>query len=73
MLHRSQEAVNYFDKALELNPNHVDAWNNKGVALANLGKHEEAIVYYDKALVIKPGDFGILVNKHNALSALGKA
>ena len=34
--------------------NNVDAWNNKGVALDNLGRYQEAIEYYDKALEIDP-------------------
>ncbi len=30
------------------------AWNNKGIALKDLGKYEEAIQAYDKAIEIKP-------------------
>jgi tetratricopeptide (TPR) repeat protein len=29
-------------------PNYVHAWNNKGIALSDLGKYEEPIYYYDK-------------------------
>ena len=32
------------------------AWNNKGLALADLGRYEEAIICYDKALEIDPED-----------------
>jgi Flp pilus assembly protein TadD len=39
---------------LEINPNDADAWNNKGLALDNLGKSTEAIEYYNKALQIDP-------------------
>jgi tetratricopeptide (TPR) repeat protein len=29
-------------------------WNNKGVALVDLGRYEEAITSFDKALVMDP-------------------
>jgi uncharacterized protein YjbI with pentapeptide repeats len=48
------EAIEYYDKALEINPNYADALNGKGNALRNKGKYNEAIEYYDKALEINP-------------------
>ena len=27
-----------YDKAIQLNPNYTAAWNNKGIALRNLGR-----------------------------------
>ena len=41
-------------KLLKIDPNHVNALNNKGLALNNLGKYEEAIDWFDKALEIDP-------------------
>ena len=32
-----------YDKALQIDSNYLDAWNNKGSALNNLGKYEKAI------------------------------
>ena len=32
-----------FDKALQIDSNYLDAWNNKGWAFYNLGKYEKAI------------------------------
>jgi Flp pilus assembly protein TadD len=37
---------------LAIDPRNVDALNNKGVALDNLGNHTGAIVYFDKVLAI---------------------
>ena len=56
-----QEAIECFDKVLEINPNHADALfdkagtlNNMGVALQKQGKYQEAMNYYNKALKIIP-------------------
>ena len=32
-----------FEKALQIDSNYIDVWNNKGIALQNLGKYEKAI------------------------------
>ena len=32
-----------YEKALQIDSNYLDAWNNKGIALNNLGKYEKAI------------------------------
>ena len=36
-----EEAITWYDKALVDNSNYLDALNNKGYALDNLGKYEE--------------------------------
>ena len=48
------EAIQYYDKALAIDPSYVNALNNKGLALDNLQRYDEAIQYYDKALAIDP-------------------
>ncbi len=48
------EAIPYFDKALEINPNYKEAWLYKGLSLDDLGRYSEAITYYDKAISIDP-------------------
>lgn len=37
---------------LELNPDKPRVWNNKGSALANLGRFEEALICFDRAIAI---------------------
>ncbi len=71
-LRRHQEAIGWYDKALEIDPNYVDALNNKGVALGNLGKYEEVITCNDKILKIDPNYVDALNNKGVALGNLGK-
>ncbi|MEM2487740.1 MAG: tetratricopeptide repeat protein [Thermoproteota archaeon] len=49
-------AVKIFGRATQLNPNFVEAWYNKGLALYRLGRLEEALKCYDKAIRINPND-----------------
>lgn len=67
-----EEAISYFDKVLEIEPNHVDALNNIGAILITLGKHNEAISYFDRVLEIEPNHVGSLSNKGSALGSLGE-
>ena len=67
-----EEAIKWFDKALAIDPNQVDALNNKGFALDSLGQHDEAIKWFHKALAIDPNDYGALNGKDAALAQLGK-
>ena len=47
-----EQAIQYYDKALERDPNNIDTLYNKGSALFFLGKYEDAIQQYDKILEI---------------------
>src|SRR5688500_1600655 len=42
-LGKYEEAIRYFDKALEINPNYIEVRHTKANALFKLGKYEEAI------------------------------
>ncbi|HEY7571948.1 MAG TPA: tetratricopeptide repeat protein [Nitrososphaeraceae archaeon] len=64
-------ALQYYDKALSINPNDTTTLNNKGHYLYNLGNYTQAILYYDKALSIDPNDTTTLSNKGDALDSLG--
>ena len=43
-----------YDRAITLNPILADAYNNRGTAKRNLGRHEEALVDYDRAITLNP-------------------
>ena len=42
-------------RALQLDPDYAEAYNNLGVALANQGRFDEAIEQFSAALKIYPG------------------
>ena len=49
-----ETAVRDISKAIELNPNLAEAYNNRGLAYNNLGKYNEAIIDLDKAIELNP-------------------
>ena len=71
-LGRPGEAIEFYGKALEINPRFAETWTNKGNALEKLGKFEQAMECHDKALEINPRLDAAWTNKGNALSELGK-
>ena len=62
-----EEAMTFFDKALELEPNNVAALYQKANALSALEKYDEAIQYYEKVLNIEPENQNAAISLHNAL------
>ena len=47
------EAIQVYDKVIEINPKFAEVWYNKGTALRHLGKDDEASVCDDKAAALK--------------------
>lgn len=52
------EAVQAFDKAIEINPGNAVGWYLKGAALDRQGEFDEALGAVDKAIKINPQDSG---------------
>jgi tetratricopeptide (TPR) repeat protein len=51
-----EEALEYFENALALNPNDPDILNKKGVVLRSLGRYDEAIECFNRSLEMLPRD-----------------
>jgi len=49
-----QDAQNYYQKVLRINPNHLGAHNNLGVLFKGLGEPKKAKECYEKAIEINP-------------------
>ena len=69
-LGRATEALESYDRALALEPGHVDTLNNRGNALLRLGRAAEALASYGQALALAPGSSEAANNHGNALVAL---
>ena len=61
-----QEAAKSLRLAIRLDPNHPDAHNNLGNALAEMGKLDEAIEAYRRAIALHPEE-AIAAGSHNNL------
>src|SRR3989344_5784415 len=49
-----EKSIASFDKAIELDPNDAQAYNNRGFAKNKLGQYEQAIADFDKAIELNP-------------------
>jgi tetratricopeptide (TPR) repeat protein len=65
-----EEALQYYDKVLAIDPSSVNALNSKGLALDHLQRYDEAVQTFDKALAIDPSSVNALNNKGLALDHL---
>ena len=62
-LGRDEEALQAYDKAIELNPDDSDSWHRKSIELDKLGRYEEARQAYDQAIELNPNDFDTWLSK----------
>ncbi|HEU4824266.1 MAG TPA: tetratricopeptide repeat protein [Nitrososphaeraceae archaeon] len=69
---KEEEAIQCYEKALEMIPNFAYAWNGKGLALDVLARYEEAIQCYEKALEIDPNYAPAWNNKGLTFEHLGR-
>ena len=44
----------FYEKAIDLNPNFADAYNNIGIVLLEMGQFDDAIKFYEKAIDLNP-------------------
>jgi tetratricopeptide (TPR) repeat protein len=65
-----QEAVIWYNKTLEIDPDSVYDLAGKENALDSLGRYEDAIIWFDKALEIEPNNELILNDKGFAITNL---
>ena len=65
------QAIEYYDKAIELNPQHTGAYNNRGLAKVDSGDLQGAIADYGKAIELNPQLVEAYNNRGNAKSDSG--
>jgi tetratricopeptide (TPR) repeat protein len=69
-------ALKYYSKAIELNPEYVFAYNNRGLAYSHLKEYDKAISDYNRAIELNPEHAKAYYNRGVAYSDLkeyGKA
>ena len=65
-------ALEYYDMALDIEPDNLNVMVDKGVTLQNLGRFNEALQMYEKALSIEAENLDALINKGSVLHILKK-
>ena len=51
-----ETTIEYYTRAIELNPEYADAYNNRGNAYRNIKEYEKAISDYNRAIELNPED-----------------
>jgi len=69
---RLEEAIPDYTRALALNPNLAEAYNNLGVVLRATGRPEAAVACYRRAIALKPRNATSHSNLGNVLRDLGR-
>ena len=67
-----EDALQYFDSAINLKPKNALAWYVRGLAREYLKRYEEAIEDYDKTIVLMPSFYVAWRSKGDSLSYIGK-
>jgi len=49
-MHKKEEAVECFNKVIEIDPNDAEVLDEKGTALNTLGRNAEALECFEKAI-----------------------
>ena len=66
---RIEEAITYYQRAIEIDPNYAEAHNNLGVALLQNHRVDDAITQYRRAVEIKPESAELQCNLGNAFAS----
>ena len=63
---RLDKAIEDYTKAIELNPQHANAYHNRGLAWSKKGDRDKAIEDYNKAIELNPQYADAYNNRGNA-------
>jgi tetratricopeptide (TPR) repeat protein len=71
-LNQTKEAIEDFNKSIQLSPENGTVYNNRGNALMDLGHPDEAMKDFDRAIALSPNYGPAYNNRGNAHVALGQ-
>jgi tetratricopeptide (TPR) repeat protein len=69
---RYEEALTYFDEAIQFDPRDASAYNNKGYSLSKLGRDAEAVEVYEEAIRRNPRHGGYYINIATSYKSLDR-
>ena len=69
---RYDEALQYFDRTIEMMEDHAGAWKGKGICLKELGRFEEALLCFDRAIALVPDDVDCHYYRGETMEKIGK-
>lgn len=67
-----EESIEYFDRAIELDPGMARAYGLRGAAYNRTGRYKEAVDDLSRAIKMKPGSGKLYFRRHYAYKKLGK-
>jgi tetratricopeptide (TPR) repeat protein len=68
---RFDDALVYFEKAIKINPNHVQALMATGAMYANTGKLGKSVEIFERTARLAPSDTLVFINLFRTYSAVG--
>ncbi len=69
---RYEEALEYFDRTIEMKNDHAGAWKGKGICLKELGRFEEALPCFARAIELAPNDAECHYFRGETMEKIGK-
>jgi tetratricopeptide (TPR) repeat protein len=69
---QTKEAIEDFNKSIQLSPENANVYNNRGNALMDLSHPDEAVKDFDRAIALSPNYGAAYNNRGNARVALGQ-
>lgn len=70
---RYEEALQAFERTIEMKEDHAGAWRGKGICLKQLGRYEEALQAFDRAIELAPDDKDTYYFRGETLEKIGKS
>jgi tetratricopeptide (TPR) repeat protein len=67
---QAEKSIEFLDRALEIDDKYFPAWNNKGVALLELGDYQEALNCFEQVILLNSLDNMAWYNKGYVLLIL---
>lgn len=64
--------INCLSKVLSIDPDHVSAYNNRGLAYQHMGRYEDAINDYNTGLSLDPNNFMLYGNRGATYNLMGR-